>query len=98
VTGRALPAVFLPARAMIPVGWLAGAVQRVRLWHIPAEYGAIYTCACPTRVDANASTFAPRAPGRRHRRGLVALAAPGGHLSARQAGVLGGTAIPAAAR
>ena len=54
VTGRALPTVFLPARAMLPAGVLAGAVQRVWPWHIPAEYGAIYTCACAARVDGPA--------------------------------------------
>jgi nucleoside-diphosphate-sugar epimerase len=57
VTGRALPAVFLPARAMLPVGRLAGAVQRVWPWHIPAEYGAIYTCACASRVVDHDSTL-----------------------------------------
>jgi dihydroflavonol-4-reductase len=56
VTGRALPAVHLPARAMLPVGMLAGAAQRVWPWHIPAEYGAIYTCACATRVSESAGT------------------------------------------
>jgi dihydroflavonol-4-reductase len=54
VTGRALPAVRLPARAMLPLGALAGLAQRVWPWHIPAEYGAIYTCACATRVDRTA--------------------------------------------
>jgi nucleoside-diphosphate-sugar epimerase len=57
VTGRALPTIYLPARAMLPVGVLAGLVQRVWPWHIPAEYGAIYTCACAVRVDERASTF-----------------------------------------
>ncbi|GII88175.1 NAD-dependent epimerase [Sphaerisporangium siamense] len=62
VTGRALPAVFLPAAAMLPAGALAGLLQRVWPWHIPAEYGAIYTCACATRVAGHASTYgiAPR--------------------------------------
>jgi nucleoside-diphosphate-sugar epimerase len=62
VTGRALPAVRLPAAAMLPVGVLTSALQRVWPWHIPAEYGAIYTCACATRVADSASTngIAPR--------------------------------------
>jgi dihydroflavonol-4-reductase len=51
VTGRRLPAIRLPARAMLPVGVLAGLVQRVWPWHVPAEYGAIYTCACATSVS-----------------------------------------------
>jgi len=45
VTGRRLPAVFLPARAMFPIGRLADALQRVWPWHIPAQYGALYVCA-----------------------------------------------------
>jgi nucleoside-diphosphate-sugar epimerase len=50
VTGRALPAAYLPARAMLPVGAFVDVVQRAVPVHIPAEYGAIYTCACATRV------------------------------------------------
>lgn len=46
ITGRALPSIHLPARAMLPLGALVGLLQRVWPWHIPAEYGAIYTCAC----------------------------------------------------
>ncbi|MFE7590382.1 NAD-dependent epimerase/dehydratase family protein [Kitasatospora sp. NPDC057512] len=56
VTGRRLPAVFLPARAMLPVGALATLVQRGWPWHIPAEYGAVYTCACAAPVHPAAST------------------------------------------
>ncbi|WP_326959227.1 NAD-dependent epimerase/dehydratase family protein [Amycolatopsis sp. NBC_01286] len=56
VTGRALPAIHLPARAMLPLGVLADWVQRAWPWHIPAEYGAIYTCACAAQV--------PGQPGR----------------------------------
>ncbi|WP_410671997.1 NAD-dependent epimerase/dehydratase family protein [Amycolatopsis sp. cmx-4-68] len=54
-TGRPLPAVYLPARAMLPLGALMGLVQRVWPWHIPAEYGAIYTCACAARVEEKAA-------------------------------------------
>jgi dihydroflavonol-4-reductase len=49
VTGRRLPAVFLPARAMLPFAYLVGLMQRVWPWHIPAEYGACYVCACDAR-------------------------------------------------
>lgn len=56
VTGRALPTVYLPARAMLPLGLLTTLVQRVWPWHIPAEYGAIYTAAYATRVGEQAST------------------------------------------
>jgi nucleoside-diphosphate-sugar epimerase len=55
VTGRPLPAIYLPARAMLPLGALMGLAQRAWPWHIPAEYGAIYTCACAARVDEKAS-------------------------------------------
>jgi dihydroflavonol-4-reductase len=100
VTGRALPAVFLPARAMVPVGLLADLVQRVWPWHIPAEYGAIYICACATRVDDGASTngIEPR-PESETMRDTVRWLRENGHLSARQAGALGaGDHAPVAAR
>jgi nucleoside-diphosphate-sugar epimerase len=54
VTGRRLPTVHLPARAMLPVGLFTGVVQRVWPWHIPAEYGALYTCACDLRPGEGA--------------------------------------------
>jgi dihydroflavonol-4-reductase len=87
VTGRALPAVRLPARAMLPVGVLAGLLQRIWPWHIPAEYGAVYTCLCATRVSQDApvggivarqleETFAD----------TVAWLHRSGHLSVRAAG------------
>ena len=50
VTGRMLPAVFFPGRAMLPVGRLADLMQRVWRWHIPAEYGAVYICVHATPV------------------------------------------------
>lgn len=56
VTGRRLPTVYLPARGMLPLGALTTVVQRFWPWHIPAEYGAIYTCACAGRVAPDAST------------------------------------------
>ncbi len=49
VTGRRLPTLFLPARAMLPFAYAADLVQRVWPWHIPAEYGACYVCACDAR-------------------------------------------------
>jgi nucleoside-diphosphate-sugar epimerase len=55
-TGRALPTAFLPARAMLPLGMVTSLVQHWWPWHIPAEYGAICTCACATRVDERADT------------------------------------------
>ncbi|BCB74098.1 SDR family NAD(P)-dependent oxidoreductase [Phytohabitans flavus] len=55
VTGRALPAIHLPARAMLPVGALTGLTQRIVPAHIPAEYGAIYTCLVGRAVDTSAT-------------------------------------------
>lgn len=55
-TGRRLPVLFLPAAAVLPVGIGVSAVQHVVPWHIPAEYGAIYTCLCePTLAPGTAS-------------------------------------------
>jgi dihydroflavonol-4-reductase len=51
VTGRRLPAIRLPARALLPVGALAGLVQRAVPAHLPVEYGAIYACAHSRPVD-----------------------------------------------
>jgi nucleoside-diphosphate-sugar epimerase len=55
VTGRALPAVFAPARPMLPLGRVVGVAQRVWPWHIPAEYGAIYTAAAAARIEGGAA-------------------------------------------
>jgi nucleoside-diphosphate-sugar epimerase len=56
VTGRALPTMYLPAAAVIPVGLFADLMQRFWPWRIPAEYGAVYTAACRTRVAEDVST------------------------------------------
>ncbi|GAA1272725.1 SDR family NAD(P)-dependent oxidoreductase [Sphaerisporangium rubeum] len=90
VTGRPLPAVHLPARAMFPVGRLADLAQRVWPWHIPAEYGALYTCACATRVATHADTrgLAPR-PFTRTVTDTVRWLRDAGHLTGRQAGAVG---------
>lgn len=87
VTGRALPTVYLPARAMLPVGLLAGLAQRVCPWHIPAEYGAIYTCACAARVDEGAAGKGITArPVAETFADTVRWLHRGGHLSDRAAG------------
>ncbi|WP_328499754.1 NAD-dependent epimerase/dehydratase family protein [Streptomyces sp. NBC_00457] len=87
-TGRALPAKFLPARPMLPFGMLTDLLQRIWPWHIPAEYGALYTCAHATPVDANASTYgiAPR-PIADTVADSVRWLYESGHVSARQAGL-----------
>lgn len=91
VTGRRLPTVFLPATAMVPLGLLAGAVQRVWPWHIPVGYGAIYTCACATRVEDNQDThgIASR-PVSESMLDTVRWLYQNGHLTARQAGAVAG--------
>lgn len=85
VTGRALPVAHLPAGALLPVGTLCGLVQRFWPWHIPVEYGAIYTCACATRVSEAAA-----GAGRRISETFADTAAwlhRAGQLSARAAGL-----------
>jgi dihydroflavonol-4-reductase len=56
LTGLRLPAAYVPARLMLPLGWLLQGVQRLSPWHIPAEYGAIYACSCTPRFEAAAMT------------------------------------------
>lgn len=93
-TGRALPAVFLPARAMLPVGLLTDLLQRIWPWRIPAEYGAVYICACATRVaeDADTGGIVPR-PVSQTIVDTVRWLHREGHLSDRQAGTLAYPAV-----
>lgn len=87
VTGRALPTVYLPARAMLAVGAAVGLVQRVLPVHIPAEYGAIYTCACRTEVHGAADCLGiPARPTAATFADSVRWLHAQGQLSARQAG------------
>jgi nucleoside-diphosphate-sugar epimerase len=87
VTGRALPTVYLPARAMLPLGVLTTLAQRVWPWHIPAEYGAIYTCACAVRVGERAGTNGTVArPVTETFADTVRWLHEAGHLSAKAAG------------
>ncbi|MFG2720587.1 NAD-dependent epimerase/dehydratase family protein [Streptomyces sp. NPDC048416] len=90
VTGRALPALFLPPRPMLPLMVFADVLQRVWPWHIPAEYGALYTCLHAAPVDANASTYGilPR-PIFDTMTDSVRWLYQAGHVSARQAGLAG---------
>lgn len=97
VTGRALPTIYLPARPMLPIGLLANALQRIWPWRIPAEYGAIYTAACATRVAEDASTNGISArPLGEAMRDTVRWLHQNGHLSDRQAGQAVATARPVA--
>lgn len=87
VTGRTLPSAFLPAPAMLPFGRVTGLLQRFWPWHIPAEYGAVYVCACATRVDANASTYGIGArPAVDTMADTTRWLHAAGHITARQAG------------
>lgn len=86
VTGRRLPAVFLPARAMLPAGLLASALQRVWPWHIPAEYGAVYVCVKDLRVGMGPGLGIEPRPVRETLGDSVRWLHEQGHLSARQAG------------
>ncbi|MFI0366877.1 NAD-dependent epimerase/dehydratase family protein [Actinomadura sp. 1N219] len=90
VTGRRLPAVFLPARTMLPVGLLADVLQRVWPWHIPAEYGAVHTCAADLRP---AGAPKPR-PVDETFRDTVRWLRGKGLLTAGQAGLAGRTGLP----
>ncbi|HEY3868445.1 MAG TPA: hypothetical protein VGM10_08840 [Actinocrinis sp.] len=95
VTGRPLPAVFLPARAMLPVGVAAGWAQRFWPRHIPAEYGAVYVCACATRIAEDAETGARAARPTAETIGdAVRWMYESGYVSARQAGTV--AAVPGA--
>lgn len=90
VTGRALPTGYLPATTMLPVGLLTGLLQRVWPFHIPAEYGAVYTCFCATRVDDSAGVplgIQPR-PAAATMADTVRWLHQRGLLSNRQAGLL----------
>ncbi|ABP55146.1 NAD-dependent epimerase/dehydratase family protein [Salinispora tropica] len=91
VTGRALPAIRLPATAMLPVGALTGLVQRVTPVHLPAEYGAIYTCAVARPVDTTLTDQlldGPTVPFERTVADTVAWLAATDHITPRQAGRL----------
>jgi dihydroflavonol-4-reductase len=90
VTGRRLPAVFLPARTMLPVGLFAGALQRLWPWHIPAEYGAVYVCAKAVRIGVGAGLGIEPRPVRETLGDSVRWLHEQGHLSARQAGTAAG--------
>jgi nucleoside-diphosphate-sugar epimerase len=87
VTQRRLPAVFLPARTILPLGMLTAAVQKVWPWHIPAEFGAVYTCAHARPVDEAADTLGvlPR-PLHETMADTVRWLSDSGLVSARQAG------------
>ncbi|HEU5160202.1 MAG TPA: NAD-dependent epimerase/dehydratase family protein [Streptosporangiaceae bacterium] len=87
VTGRALPMLFLPSGAVLPVGALADRLQRRWPWHVPAQYGAVYTVACRTRVSERADTAGLAArPLTETVRDTVSWLCEAGHLTRRQGG------------
>ncbi|MFI5929087.1 NAD-dependent epimerase/dehydratase family protein [Micromonospora sp. NPDC051543] len=89
ITGRRLPASRLPARAMLPLGALVSAAQLVVPVHLPAEYGAIYTCAVSRPVDSGPTDRLRGRPARPFEETLadtVRWLADSGRLSSRLAG------------
>lgn len=87
VTGRPLPALHLPTQAMLPVAALASAAQRYWPWHIPAEYGAVCTCAWARPLDPAArAALPPSAPTAETMADTVRWLHGRGLLTSRQAG------------
>ncbi|MFI9639053.1 SDR family NAD(P)-dependent oxidoreductase [Micromonospora sp. NPDC051925] len=96
-TGRRLPTLFLPARAMLPFAYATDLAQRVWPWHIPAEYGACYVCAADARPQdvARSAGPAPRPIGETLV-DTVGWLHRTGRLTAGQAGEAGAPVVPAA--
>jgi nucleoside-diphosphate-sugar epimerase len=92
VTGRALPTIYLPAHAMLPIGLLVSMAQRVCPWHLPAEYGAIYTCACAARMDERTTNGITARPVTDTFTDTVRWLHRAGHLSNRATGTAAPTA------
>jgi nucleoside-diphosphate-sugar epimerase len=87
VTNRTLPTIYLPARAMLPLGMLTTLVQKAWPWHIPAEYGAIYTAANAVPVGEQADSLGiPARPLADTVADTVRWLHRGGHLTTRGAG------------
>nr|QLJ96345.1 SDR family NAD(P)-dependent oxidoreductase [Micromonospora carbonacea] len=96
-TGRRLPTLFLPARAMLPFAYATDLVQRVWPWHIPAEYGACYVCATDARPqDVTRSAGPPPRPIGETIVDTVRWLHRTGRLTAAQAGRAGAPVEPAA--
>lgn len=97
VTGRRLPAVHLPARALLPVGALVSLAQRASPVHLPAEYGALYICATASRISTDATDDLlgrPARPLHVTMADTVRWLAAAGHVSRGKAGA---AALPASA-
>ncbi|MEV6647286.1 NAD-dependent epimerase/dehydratase family protein [Amycolatopsis sp. NPDC051371] len=61
ITGRRLPAVFLPPRALAGAGRAADVLQRWWPAPLPVQYGAIHVCGIAVPVEAGAPTAGVRA-------------------------------------
>jgi dihydroflavonol-4-reductase len=87
VTGRVLPAVFVPPRALLPFGVLADTLQRFVPWPLPVEYGAIYACAVsvPFTATDRPTAIQPR-PITDSVRDTISWLQRTGRVSERQAG------------
>ncbi|MEV6694547.1 NAD-dependent epimerase/dehydratase family protein [Micromonospora sp. NPDC051196] len=88
VTGRRLPTLHLPAAALLPVGRLAGLIQRILPVHVPVQYGAVYTCAVARPIDATGTgeLLGPGRPLRSTLADTVGWLHATGRLTATQAG------------
>jgi nucleoside-diphosphate-sugar epimerase len=87
VTGRRLPAVFLPARALYGVGRAADLLQRWWPRPLPVQYGAIHVCAVAVPVEAGApDAGVPSRPLAETVADTVNWLAETGALGARRAG------------
>jgi nucleoside-diphosphate-sugar epimerase len=64
VTGRALPAVRLPAALLAPLGRLADLAQRVLPVRLPVQHGAIHLCAVAAPVEQDDTVSLLGTPGR----------------------------------
>jgi len=89
VTGRRLPYVPVPATMMLPVTWLASAVQRVVPVHLPAESEGVLLLREETRADTSRTESelgVTATPLRQTMSDAVRWLYQAGHISARQAG------------
>ncbi|MDG4764710.1 NAD-dependent epimerase/dehydratase family protein [Solwaraspora sp. WMMD406] len=89
VTGRRLPTIVLPSAAVLPVGRLASAAQRLLPTPLPVQYGAVYICRIGRPVDGSATDDLldqPAIPLRQSMADTVRWLHATGAISDRQAG------------
>ncbi|MEW2548190.1 SDR family NAD(P)-dependent oxidoreductase [Streptomyces sp. NPDC047002] len=95
VTGRRLPSVVLPGRALLPVGRVTDVVQRILPWRLPPSYGAVYACVSRARIAPwAAGGGVPARPTDETFTDTVRWLHAAGHLTARQAGAASAARAP----